>query len=127
MTGCRLFIAGLLPGKAMRTSNHRGPAREGAASRPWLKRRDLGQKPQNDPERQGLRAPRRPVKNEAIEPEPRREMSDSRERLIAAAAEVLIGIMQGAHVMAKACNDSSFFANYGQLAVEMIRAAGNPK
>lgn len=44
-----------------------------------------------------------------------------------AAAEVLIGIMQGAHVMAKARNDSSFFANYGQLAVEMIRAAGNPK
>lgn len=44
-----------------------------------------------------------------------------------AAAEVLIGIMQGAHLMAKARNDSSFFVNYGQLAVEMIRAAGNPK
>ena len=44
-----------------------------------------------------------------------------------AAAEVLIGIMQGAHVMAKARNDSGVFANYGQLAVELIRAAGNPK
>ncbi len=44
-----------------------------------------------------------------------------------AAAEVLIGMMQGAHVMAKARNDASVFATYGQLAVEMIRAAGNPK
>ena len=44
----------------------------------------------------------------------------------AAAADVVIGIVQGAHVLAKVKNDPSVFAVYGQLAVEMLRAAGNP-
>ena len=44
-----------------------------------------------------------------------------------AAADVLIGMMQGAHVLAKARNDPSVFAIYASLSVEMLRAAGNPK
>ena len=44
-----------------------------------------------------------------------------------AAADVIIGIVQGAHVLAKAKNDPSVFTAFGQLAVEMIRAAGNPR
>ena len=44
-----------------------------------------------------------------------------------AATEVLIGIIQGAHVLAKVKNDPAVFAAYAQLAVEMIRAAGNPR
>ncbi len=44
-----------------------------------------------------------------------------------AATEVLIGIVQGAHVLAKVKNDPAVFAVYAQLAVEMIRAAGNPR
>ena len=45
---------------------------------------------------------------------------------VPAATEVLIGIVQGAHVLAKVKNDPSVFAAYAQLSVEMIRAAGNP-
>ncbi len=45
----------------------------------------------------------------------------------ASAADVIIGIMQGAQVLAKARNDPSVFSTYAQLAVEMLRAAGNPK
>ena len=44
-----------------------------------------------------------------------------------AAADVIIGIVQGAHVLAKAKNDPSVFAAYARLSVEMLRAAGNPK
>jgi TetR/AcrR family transcriptional repressor of nem operon len=44
-----------------------------------------------------------------------------------AAADVLIGIVQGAHVLAKVKNDPSVFATYGRLSVEMLRAAGNPR
>ena len=44
-----------------------------------------------------------------------------------AATEVLIGIIQGAHVLAKVKNDPAVFSAYAQLAVEMIRAAGNPR
>jgi TetR/AcrR family transcriptional regulator, transcriptional repressor for nem operon len=44
-----------------------------------------------------------------------------------AAADVIIGIVQGAHVLAKARNDPSVFATYASLAVEMLRAAGDPK
>ena len=44
-----------------------------------------------------------------------------------AAADVIIGIVQGAHVLAKVRNDPSVFATYARLAVEMLRAAGNPQ
>lgn len=44
-----------------------------------------------------------------------------------AAADVIIGIVQGAHVLAKAKNDPSVFAAYARLSVEMLRAAGDPK
>ena len=44
-----------------------------------------------------------------------------------AAADVIIGIVQGAHVLAKVKNDPSVFGIYAQLATEMLRAAGNPK
>ena len=44
-----------------------------------------------------------------------------------AAADVIIGIVQGAHVLAKVKNDPSVFGIYAQLAIEMLRAAGNPK
>lgn len=44
-----------------------------------------------------------------------------------AAADVIIGIVQGAHVLAKVKNDPSVFSTYAQLAIEMLRAAGNPK
>jgi TetR/AcrR family transcriptional regulator, transcriptional repressor for nem operon len=44
-----------------------------------------------------------------------------------AAADVIIGIVQGAHVLAKVKNDPSVFGIYSNLAVEMLRAAGNPK
>jgi hypothetical protein len=44
-----------------------------------------------------------------------------------AAADVIIGIIQGAHVLAKVKNDPSVFGVYARLAVEMLRAAGNPK
>ncbi len=43
-----------------------------------------------------------------------------------AAADVIIGIVQGAHVLAKVKNDPSVFGIYARLAVEMLRAAGNP-
>jgi TetR/AcrR family transcriptional regulator, transcriptional repressor for nem operon len=41
-----------------------------------------------------------------------------------AAASALLGIMQGAQVMAKAKNDVSIFPQYGALALEMVRGAG---
>lgn len=44
-----------------------------------------------------------------------------------AAADVIVGIVQGAHVLAKVRNDPFVFATYANLAVEMLRAAGNPK
>lgn len=44
-----------------------------------------------------------------------------------AAADVVIGIVQGAHVLAKVKNDPSVFSTYAQLAIEMLRAAGNPR
>ena len=44
-----------------------------------------------------------------------------------AAADVIIGIVQGAHVLAKVKNDPSVFGIYAQLTTEMLRAAGNPK
>lgn len=44
-----------------------------------------------------------------------------------AAADVIIGTVQGAHVLAKVKNDPSVFSTYAQLAIEMLRAAGNPK
>ena len=43
-----------------------------------------------------------------------------------AAADVIIGIVQGAHVLAKVKNDPSVFGIYASLSVEMLRAAGNP-
>lgn len=45
---------------------------------------------------------------------------------VPAAADVLIGLMQGAHVMAKVKNDPAVFATYAQLSIEMLRAAGSP-
>ena len=45
---------------------------------------------------------------------------------VPAAADVLIGLMQGAHVMAKVKNDPGVFATYAQLSIEMLRAAGSP-
>jgi TetR/AcrR family transcriptional regulator, transcriptional repressor for nem operon len=45
----------------------------------------------------------------------------------AATAEVLLGISQGANVMAKAKNDPLVFRAYANLAVELIRAAADPK
>ncbi|MGL4395574.1 MAG: TetR/AcrR family transcriptional regulator [Hyphomicrobium sp.] len=44
-----------------------------------------------------------------------------------AAADVIIGLIQGAHVLAKAKNDSSVFSSFAQLSIEMLRAAGNPR
>ena len=44
-----------------------------------------------------------------------------------AAADVIIGIVQGAHVLAKARNDPKVFLTYAQLAIEMLSAAGNPR
>ncbi|MEQ1651444.1 MAG: TetR/AcrR family transcriptional regulator [Hyphomicrobium sp.] len=44
-----------------------------------------------------------------------------------AAADVIIGVVQGAHVLAKVKNDPSVFATYASLSAEMLRAAGNPK
>jgi TetR/AcrR family transcriptional regulator, transcriptional repressor for nem operon len=44
-----------------------------------------------------------------------------------AAADVIIGIVQGAHVLAKARNDPKVFMTYAQLAIEMLSAAGNPR
>lgn len=46
---------------------------------------------------------------------------------VPAAADIVIGIVQGAHVLAKVKNDPSVFSTYAQLAVEMLRAAGNPR
>lgn len=46
---------------------------------------------------------------------------------VPSAADAIIGIVQGAHVLAKVKNDTSVFAAFGQLAVEMLRAAGNPR
>lgn len=45
----------------------------------------------------------------------------------ASAADVVIGLVQGAQVLAKAKNDSAVFATFAGLAVEMLRAAGNPQ
>ncbi|PPD27171.1 MAG: hypothetical protein CTY20_13175 [Hyphomicrobium sp.] len=45
----------------------------------------------------------------------------------ASAAEVVIGIVQGAHVIAKVKNDPKVLGAFGQMAVEMLRAAGNPR
>jgi TetR/AcrR family transcriptional regulator, transcriptional repressor for nem operon len=44
----------------------------------------------------------------------------------AAAADVIIGIVQGAHVLAKVKNDPTVFQAFGQMAIEMLKAAGNP-
>jgi hypothetical protein len=44
-----------------------------------------------------------------------------------AAADVIIGIVQGAHVLAKVKNDPAVFAVYARLAADMLRAAGNPQ
>ena len=43
------------------------------------------------------------------------------------AAEILIGMAQGANVMAKAKNDPKVFRAYAKLAVELIRAVANPR
>lgn len=43
------------------------------------------------------------------------------------AAEIVLGIAQGANVMAKAKNDTRVFRAYSRLAVELIRAAADPR